>query len=79
MIKLVKIKSKKFSLQATLIVMGIIITVIMFSSTYVFQAGLISVLWKNFFTTILVMIIYLTLSILLYVFSLVKILIKTKV
>lgn len=61
-----------FSLQDTLIVLGIIVTAIMFSSTYIFQAGLISVLLQNFFATFLIMLIYLLLSIILHVFSLVK-------
>uniref|UniRef100_A0A915CMT9 Transmembrane protein 138 n=1 Tax=Ditylenchus dipsaci TaxID=166011 RepID=A0A915CMT9_9BILA len=41
-----------FILQDTLIVMAIIVMAIMFSSTFIFQAGLISVLLKRFAATI---------------------------
>uniref|UniRef100_A0AC35FQG3 Transmembrane protein 138 n=1 Tax=Panagrolaimus sp. PS1159 TaxID=55785 RepID=A0AC35FQG3_9BILA len=59
-----------FILQDTAIVLSIIILLITFSSTFVFQAGLISILVKRFSQSIIVSTIYLFLSITLHVTSL---------
>ncbi|KAI1708520.1 transmembrane protein domain-containing protein [Ditylenchus destructor] len=59
-----------FILQDTLVVMAIIVMIIMFSSTFVFQAGLIPVLLKKFSATIFICLAYLFISIAYHVFSL---------
>jgi hypothetical protein len=59
-----------FILQDTAIVLSIIILLITFSSTFVFQAGLISILVKRFSPSIIVSTIYLFLCITLHVTSL---------
>ncbi|KAH7727028.1 hypothetical protein AAVH_05252 [Aphelenchoides avenae] len=59
-----------FILQDTLIVMSIIALFITFSSTFVFQAGLIGVLLKKFSPAIFISFSYLALSIALHVVSL---------
>ncbi|OZC04841.1 hypothetical protein X798_08206, partial [Onchocerca flexuosa] len=51
-------------LQDTLIVLSIIVILIAFSSTFVFQAGLITLLLSKFASTIIVSSVYLALSIL---------------
>lgn len=59
-----------FILQDTIILMCIIIMLITFSSTYVFQAGLINLLVQQFAPTLIVSFLYLALSITLHVVSL---------
>uniref|UniRef100_A0A8R1TKH7 Transmembrane protein 138 n=1 Tax=Onchocerca volvulus TaxID=6282 RepID=A0A8R1TKH7_ONCVO len=56
-------------LQDTLIVLSIIVIIIAFSSTFVFQAGLITVLLSKFATTIIFSSIYLALSILFHFYD----------
>uniref|UniRef100_A0A183I632 Transmembrane protein 138 n=1 Tax=Onchocerca flexuosa TaxID=387005 RepID=A0A183I632_9BILA len=51
-------------LQDTLIVLSIIVILIAFSSTFVFQAGLITLLLSKFASTIILSSVYLALSIL---------------
>ncbi|KHN82912.1 Transmembrane protein [Toxocara canis] len=59
-----------FILQDAMIIMTVIVMVISFSSTFVFQAGLISLLLTKFASTIVLSIIYLFLSMLLHFFTL---------
>ncbi|CAJ0952573.1 unnamed protein product, partial [Mesorhabditis belari] len=59
-----------YILQGTNLVLCIIVLVISFSSTFVFQAGLISLLLKEFSPTLLVSVLYLIASIALHVFTL---------
>ncbi|EFO15186.1 hypothetical protein LOAG_13326 [Loa loa] len=56
-------------LQDALILLSIIIILIAFSSTFVFQAGLIVLLLSKFASTIILSLIYLTLSILLHFYD----------
>lgn len=56
-------------LQDTCILMSLIVLVITFSSTFVFQAGLITLLVRKFAATIVISAIYLFLSIALHVYS----------
>ncbi|KAK6103039.1 Transmembrane protein 138 family protein [Brugia pahangi] len=56
-------------LQDALIVLSIIIILIAFSSTFVFQAGLITLLLKKFASTIILSLIYLLLSVLLHFYD----------
>uniref|UniRef100_A0A0R3RTB9 Transmembrane protein 138 n=1 Tax=Elaeophora elaphi TaxID=1147741 RepID=A0A0R3RTB9_9BILA len=56
-------------LQDALIVLSIIIILIAFSSTFVFQAGLIVLLLSKFGSTIILSLIYLALSILLHCYD----------
>uniref|UniRef100_A0A1I8E8F7 Transmembrane protein 138 n=1 Tax=Wuchereria bancrofti TaxID=6293 RepID=A0A1I8E8F7_WUCBA len=56
-------------LQDALIVLSIIIILIAFSSTFVFQAGLITLLLKKFASTIILSLIYLALSALLHFYD----------
>lgn len=53
-------------MQDALIVLSIIVTIIAFTSTLVFQAGLIVLLLSKFASTIILSLIYLALSILLH-------------
>jgi hypothetical protein len=59
-----------FILQDTLIIMSIVIMLITFSSTFVFQAGLINLLFRQFAPSLLISFTYLALSITLHVVSL---------
>ncbi|GMT14808.1 hypothetical protein PFISCL1PPCAC_6105, partial [Pristionchus fissidentatus] len=59
-----------YILQDTCLVLSLILLVITFSSTFVFQAGLISLLISRFAPTIAISLIYLILSIALHVYSL---------
>ncbi|CAD5212231.1 unnamed protein product [Bursaphelenchus okinawaensis] len=59
-----------FILQDILLVMGVVILLITFSSTFVFRAGLMEVLAKEFWFTFLVSILYLVSCIALHVISL---------
>ncbi|KAI6184342.1 hypothetical protein M3Y97_00585900 [Aphelenchoides bicaudatus] len=59
-----------YILQDTCIILCIIVMLITFSSTFVFQAGLISVLVKQFAPSLIISFIYLALSITLHVISL---------
>uniref|UniRef100_A0A0M3IQJ4 Transmembrane protein 138 n=1 Tax=Ascaris lumbricoides TaxID=6252 RepID=A0A0M3IQJ4_ASCLU len=59
-----------FILQDATIIMCIIVMVIAFSSTFVFQAGLISLLLMKFSPAIILSLLYLLLSILLHCFTL---------
>ncbi|CAD5216345.1 unnamed protein product [Bursaphelenchus xylophilus] len=59
-----------FILQDIFLVMGVIVLLITFSSTFVFRAGLIEVLAKEFWFTLLISSCYLVSSIVLHVLSL---------
>ncbi|GMR36617.1 hypothetical protein PMAYCL1PPCAC_06812, partial [Pristionchus mayeri] len=59
-----------YILQDTCLILSLILLVITFSSTFVFQAGLISLLVFRFAHTIVVSLIYLALCITLHVYSL---------
>ncbi|CAJ0581518.1 unnamed protein product, partial [Mesorhabditis spiculigera] len=59
-----------YILQGTNLVLSVIVLVISFSSTFVFQAGLISLLLKQFSPTLIIAVLYLVLSVTLHFFSL---------
>ncbi|KAI6178854.1 hypothetical protein M3Y98_00546800 [Aphelenchoides besseyi] len=58
-----------YILQDTLIVMSLIVMIISFSSSFVFQAGLIAVLLRKFAVSLFFSIFYLILSVVLHVMS----------
>uniref|UniRef100_A0AAF5Q5C1 Transmembrane protein 138 n=1 Tax=Wuchereria bancrofti TaxID=6293 RepID=A0AAF5Q5C1_WUCBA len=68
-----RLQRYKLTLQDALIVLSIIIILIAFSSTFVFQAGLITLLLKKFASTIILSLIYLALSALLHFYDMVEI------
>eukprot|EP01137_Pigoraptor_chileana_P004624 Opistho-2@46511 len=62
-----------FILQGAAVVINIIILCLVFVNTYVFKAGLVSLLFKKYRTTLVTCTLYLLLSIALHVFTMTKI------
>jgi hypothetical protein len=61
-----------FSIQDVCIILAIIVVFLLFFNTYIFQAGLVSLLIRKFKTTIIIAVIYLALSVGLHVWTMVS-------
>lgn len=60
------------SIQDVCIILAIIVVFLLFFNTYIFQAGLVSLLIRKFKTTIIIAVVYLALSVGLHVWTMVS-------